>query len=156
MELDQLELDQLLLDQLLLDQLELLQFELDQFELLQFELDQFELLQFELDQFELAQLELDWAALVQASESKTVPPELSVVRNCSSAAFGFGGSIPATAPAASISPVPSENGAAAVARELAISAPFTWSGVKPGCRARICAAAAATTGAENDVPDIQM
>jgi hypothetical protein len=35
-------------------------------------------------------------------------------------------------------------------------APLTWSGVKPGCRARICAASAATTGVEKDVPDIHM
>ena len=109
----------MLLDQLLLDQFELLQFELDQLLL-----DQFELLQFELAQFELL-----WAVLVHELASKTVVPDASVVKNCSRAAFGFGGSIPATAPAASISPMPSEFGAAAVARELAMRAPFTWSGV---------------------------
>ena len=39
---------------------------------------------------------------------------------------------------------------------VTISAPFTWSGVQSGWRARICAAIPETTGAENDVPDIQM
>ena len=35
---------------------------------------------------------------------------------------------------------------------VSISAPLTWSGVKFGCRARMFAAAPATTGAANDVP----
>jgi hypothetical protein len=121
----------LLLDQFELDQLLLLQLELDQFELLQFELDQLLL-----DQLELDQLELACAAVDHASASNTVAPEVSVVRNCSSAALGFGGLVPETAAEASISPAPSANGAAAVALELAISAPLTWSGVYPGCAAK--------------------
>ena len=37
-----------------------------------------------------------------------------------------------------------------------MSAPLTWSGVHVGCAERIWAAAPATTGAANDVPDSWM
>ena len=37
-----------------------------------------------------------------------------------------------------------------------MSAPLTWSGVHSGWRARIWAAAPATTGAANDVPESSM
>jgi hypothetical protein len=144
---------QFALDQLLLDQFELLQFELDQFELLQFELDQLELDQLLLDQFELAQFESLCAVVCHVAASKTGAPVASVVMNCSRAAFGFGGSIPATAPAASISPTPSENEAAEVALALAISAPLTWSGVYSGWAARMCAAVPETTAVAIEVPE---
>ena len=38
---------------------------------------------------------------------------------------------------------------------VSISAPFTWSGVQVGCAARTAAAVPETTGAANEVPDIQ-
>ena len=68
----------------------------------------------------------------------------------------MGGVATATAAATAFSsptPVPRPS---AVFVAVAISAPFTWSGFQFGCSARICAAAPATCGAANDVPDIHM
>ena len=45
---------------------------------------------------------------------------------------------------------------AAVPLAVSMSAPLTWSGVQLGYFARSCAAAPATTGAANEVPDIHM
>jgi hypothetical protein len=70
--------------------------------------------------------------------------------------FGFGGFDTAAAARTSISPTPAASGGPAIGRAVNISAPLTWSGVHDGCRARICAAAPATTGAAKDVPDIHM
>src|SRR5919201_6187824 len=97
-----------------------------------------------------SQLMLAFAASSQLSALKTgiEPPAGSGPTNRSSALFGFGGLLRLAALAASSSPTPSEPFAAfGVGRAPSISAPFTWSGVKLGCRARICAAAPATAGA---------
>ena len=45
---------------------------------------------------------------------------------------------------------------AAVDFAVSMSAPLTWSGVQLGYLARSCAAAPATIGDANDVPDIHM
>jgi hypothetical protein len=98
------------------------------------------------------------AVLAQLAESKTLPPlRGSVTRNLSSARFGFGALVRATAFATSTTPTPSESGAAVgVLLAVTISAPLTWSGVHVGCVARICAAAPDTIGAENEVPESWM
>src|SRR5689334_24431181 len=99
------------------------------------------------------------AASDQPTESKTgtLAPVGSGPTNLSRPAFGFGGLFSFEAAKASSSPRPTEPGAAfGVFFADAISAPFTWSGVNVGCIARICAAAPATAGAANEVPDSWM
>src|SRR5215210_4037241 len=82
------------------------------------------------------------AALVQLAASKSVPPVAkSETRNWSSPAFGLGGETRAAARAMSISPTPTDSGAAAgVALTVIISAPLTWPGVQVGCSASSTAA----------------
>jgi hypothetical protein len=97
------------------------------------------------------------AVLAQLAASKAFPPETSVVTNLFSAAFGFGALESATAFAMSTTPTPAESGAESPAgRAVTISAPLTWSGVDVGCAERIWAAAPATTGAANEVPESWM
>jgi hypothetical protein len=95
--------------------------------------------------------ELTQLALSKASPFAMCPlPDLT---NSSSAAFGFGGSLTWVAALAVISPTPPASPAPGIVRAVSISAPFTSSGVNLGCRARMSAAAPATTGAANDVPE---
>src|SRR5207248_2814194 len=68
-----------------------------------------------------------------ASKVGVSPPFGSGTTNCSSAAFGFGGSVTESAAAPSTSPTPSAKPAAGPGwAALSISAPFTWSGVQSG------------------------
>src|SRR5262249_15075296 len=90
------------------------------------------------------------AALIQAVQSK--PPV--AVTKASSARFGFGASGRFAARLALTSPTPPARPSdRSMFCAVSISAPLTWSGVNPGCRARTSAAAPATTGAANDVPE---
>src|SRR4051794_25170868 len=103
----------------------------------------------------------DFAASAQPTASKLwdVGPGVDEppVTNLSSPALGFGALLTRAAPSAFSSPTPSDPSVTPFgARAVSIRAPFTWSGVKFGCRARICAAAPATAGAENDVPESWM
>jgi hypothetical protein len=93
--------------------------------------------------------------LAQLAASKIGPlPSPAGPTNWFSAAFGSGGPTTAAALVASTMPTPREpRVAAGVSFADTISAPLTWSGVHSGWRARTCAAAAATTGAANDVPE---
>jgi hypothetical protein len=82
-----------------------------------------------------------------------LPLELGARTNFSSARFGFGGSFWSTACFAWMTPTPPEVLFFGSPLAVTISAPLTWSGVNVGCRARMFAAAPATTGAANDVPE---
>jgi hypothetical protein len=95
------------------------------------------------------------ATFAQLAASNTLPePPLADTTNSLSAAFGLGGLVTAAALAASTTPTPTEPGAASFAGlAVSISAPLTWSGVHSGWTARMWAAAAATAGAANDVPE---
>jgi hypothetical protein len=95
------------------------------------------------------------AVLAQLAASKTLPPEPSETTKPLRARFGFGGLVTSEAALAFTSPTPSAR-PAEVGRALTMRAPLTWSGVQPGCAARMSAAAPETTGAEKDVPDIHM
>jgi hypothetical protein len=95
------------------------------------------------------------AAVFHASASRYGLPLASEWTKVRSAAFGLGGAVCAAAAAASISPIPTDiEDAFGTNRAVFISAPLTWSGDQSGWRARIWAAAPATTGAANEVPDI--
>src|SRR4051794_31936707 len=99
------------------------------------------------------------AVLFHDAESNATPPVVaSVATNWSRPAFGFGGLSTLAALFAVISPTPALPPTAAITtgRVVSIKAPFTWSGVKFGCRARISAATPETTGAANDVPESWM
>jgi hypothetical protein len=94
-------------------------------------------------------------AFAQRSPSKNFSPEALTETNWLSAAFGLIGFTTALAAAALTSPAPEAIGLAPDPTGLVVcmSAPFTWSGVQFGCRARSWAAIPATTGAANEVPD---
>ena len=96
-------------------------------------------------------------ASFQAAVSKAnVPVEGSGLTKASRLSFAFAG---AQAAGGSRPVDLADAGTEARALEVVgglISAPLTRSGVQSGCRARICAAAPATTGAAKEVPDIHM
>src|SRR5712691_2286614 len=98
-------------------------------------------------------------ALAQAAWSNDrAPVSGSVVTNASRFSFGFGGvEVRSAALPALTSPTPPAC-QSIVPRyvEVSMRAPLTSFGPQPGCLARICAAAPAAMGAENDVPDIHM
>ena len=98
------------------------------------------------------------ATFAQLAVSNTGPvPSEAWRTNWFTAAFGLGGLETRDAAYASITPTPSDPGAAfGVCFAVSMSAPLTWSGVHSGWRARIWAAAPATTGAANDVPESSM
>src|SRR5262245_59495199 len=128
---DQLAFDQLAFDQLAFDQLAF-------------------------DQLAFDQLASVCATSCQAAASKTGsgPPAGSATTNGARAAFAFGGADTSAAASASSSPTPSDHGTAAgVPCAETMSAPLTWSGVQPGLIASKSAAAPATTGAANEVPE---
>ena len=99
-----------------------------------------------------------WATFAQLAALNIGPvPSSAGPTNWFRAAFGFGGLVTAAALVASTMPTPREPGAAlGVSFAESMSAPLTWSGVHSGWRASTCAAAAATTGAANEVPESSM
>ena len=93
----------------------------------------------------------------QASASKVGSPSSLPSTNARRFSFGFGGSVDAAARCGvDLADARRDGVGVGQAGALSIRAPFTWSGVQSGWRARSCAAAPATTGAANDVPDIHM
>jgi hypothetical protein len=98
------------------------------------------------------------AVLFHEAASNDWPPVVgSLATNWSRPAFGFGGLSTPAALFAVISPTPAGPPTEPLTeRVVNIKAPFTWSGVKFGCRARICAATPATSGDANDVPESWM
>src|SRR5690242_5372351 len=74
--------------------------------------------------------------------------------NCSAARFGLGGELNDAAEAGLTSPTPdAKAGPFGTGLAVSIRAPLIWSGVQLGCRASSWAAAPATTGAANEVPE---
>src|SRR5262245_40765413 len=79
-----------------------------------------------------------WATFAQLAASNTCPdPSPAGRTNSLRPAFGFGGSTTAAAAATSTMPTPSAPRVAlGVSLAETMRAPFTWSGVQSGCRAR--------------------